>query len=188
MPERLVPVPPSTIRFGAYELDAEAGQLLRNRREVRLKPQPFRLLYLLASRPGVVVSREEIRQLLWDADTFVDFEQGVNTAIKQVRDALHEDADQPLYIETIPKRGYRFIAPVETAGPVAGAGAAPGPDGRPATRGERTDLKLQKALWLNIAELRLAEVRRRKLRLRLYTALAIVLAGGLLLLLVLWNT
>ncbi len=182
MPESLVPVPPSTIRFGAYELDAEAGQLLRNRREVRLKPQPFRLLHLLASRPGVVVSREEIRQLLWDAETFVDFDQGVNTAIKQVRDALNEDADQPLYIETIPKRGYRFIAPVETTVPPAG------PDGRPATRGDRTDLKLHKALWLNIAELRLAEVQRRKLRLRLYTALAIVLAGGLLLLLVLWNT
>lgn len=177
----LVAVPPSTIRFGAYEIDAEAGQLLRNRREVRLKPQPFRLLHLLASRPGVVVSREEIRQLLWDADTFVDFDQGVNTAIKQVRDALHEDADQPLYIETIPKRGYRFIAPVETAGPEAAPATAP------PVRGDRTDLKLHKALWLNIAELRLAEVRRRQLKQRLYAALAVALVGGLVLLLVLWK-
>jgi DNA-binding winged helix-turn-helix (wHTH) protein len=167
-----VPSPSSPIRFGAFELDVESGQLLRNRRAVRLKPQPFKLLHLLSSRPGDVVTREEIRQLLWGADTFVDFEQGVNTAIKQIRDALNEDADQPLYVETIPKRGYRFIAPVESAAP-APAPAAPG-----RLSALRTDLKLHKALWLNIAELRLADVRRRKLRRRIYIAL--VISAGVL--------
>ena len=161
-----MPSPTSLIRFGAFELDVEAGQLLRNRRAVRLKPQPFKLLHLLSSRPGDIVTREEIRQLLWGADTFVDFEQGVNTAIKQIRDALNEDADQPLYLETIPKRGYRFIAPVESADP-----APPSP--APPKTAARTDLKLHKALWLNIAELRLADVRRRKLRRRVYTGLII---------------
>ncbi len=159
--------PPSTIRFGPYELDAEAGQLLKDRRAVRLKPQPFKLLLLLASRPGEVIGREEIRTLLWGADTFVDFDQGVNTAIKQVRDALNEDADHPLYIETVPKRGYRFIAPVEA--PVGGTPLFP----------PRTDLNLHKALWLNIAELRLAEERRRARRRKMKVA---GITGGIVLL------
>jgi DNA-binding winged helix-turn-helix (wHTH) protein len=155
-----VPAASTVIRFGAFELDVNAGHLLRNRRAVRIKPQPFKLLHLLASRPGEIVTREEIRALLWGTDTFVDFEQGVNTAIKQIRDALNEDADHPLYVETIPKRGYRFIAPVEGAEPTPAAGHLP-------AASARTDLKLHKALWLNIAELRLAEVRRRALRRRI---------------------
>jgi DNA-binding winged helix-turn-helix (wHTH) protein len=161
----------TVIAFGAFQLDVEAGRLLRNGRVIRLKPQPFRLLQLLASRPGELVTREEIRLLLWGADTFVDFEQGVNTAIKQIRDALKDDAERPLYLQTIPKRGYRFIAPVESGTP------APVPVGGPA--GARTDLNLQKALWHNIFELRLEEERRRKRRQHLLVALvlgALVLA------------
>jgi DNA-binding winged helix-turn-helix (wHTH) protein len=146
-----LPAPPTLIRFGAYQLDVAGGQLLKSGRVVRLKPQPFKLLQLLASRPGEIVTREEIRLQLWGAETFVDFEQGVNTAIKQIRDALKEDADRPLYLETVPKRGYRFIAPVETDGP-GQAAAMPPP--------RRTDLNLAKALWLNVAELQLAEARR----------------------------
>jgi DNA-binding winged helix-turn-helix (wHTH) protein len=144
------------IRFGVFELDTQSGQLLKNGRVVRIKPQPFKLLQLLASRPGQVVSREEIRQLLWEAGTFVDFEQGVNTAIKQIRDALNEDAERPLYLQTIPKRGYRFIAPVEGAGPAVLPGIMP-----PVPQ---TDLGLQKVLWLNIVELRMEEARRRRRR------------------------
>ena len=155
------------IRFGTFQLDVEAGQLLKNGRVVRLKPQPFKLLSLLASRPGEVVTRDEIRQLLWGADTFVDFEQGVNTAVRQIRDALGDDADSPLFLETVPRRGYRFISPVETV-------AA---DGR--RRAAGTDLNLQKALWLNIAELRLAEIRRRERR-RRAIVVALVIAGMLL--------
>jgi DNA-binding winged helix-turn-helix (wHTH) protein len=148
--------PPPVVRFGVFQLDVQAGQLLKNGRVVRLKPQPFRLLQLLVGRAGEVVTREEIREGLWGTETFVDFEQGVNSAIKQVREALGEDADHPLYLETVPKRGYRFIAPIESP-----------KSGHP--RG--TDLSLHKALWLNIAELRLAEQRRRDRRGR------IVLAG-----------
>lgn len=132
-----------------------------------MKPQPFKVLHLLASRPGEVVTREEIRLLLWGTDTFVDFEQGVNTVIRQVRDALGEEADRPVFMETVPKRGYRFIAPVDS-GTVQVAARMPPP---------RTEMNLQKALWLNIAELRLAELRRRRLRHRLLAAL---LAGSLL--------
>jgi DNA-binding winged helix-turn-helix (wHTH) protein len=138
------------VRFGVFQLDMEAGRLLKNGRVVRLKPQPFRLLQLLVARAGQVVSREDIREALWGAETFVDFEQGVNSAIKQVREALNEDADRPLYIETVPKRGYRFTAPVEA------------PPRLPPPRG--TDLNLQKALWLNIAELKMSEERRKARR------------------------
>ena len=129
---------------------------------MRLKPQPFRLLQLLVSRPGQVVSRDEIRDALWGSETFVDFEQGVNSAIKQVREALNEDAERPLYIETVPKRGYRFTAQVE--------GALP----RVVPRG--TDLNLQKALWLNIAELKLAEERRKARQARIRQL--VILAAG----------
>jgi DNA-binding winged helix-turn-helix (wHTH) protein len=173
-----VPAASTVIRFGAFELDVNAGHLLRNRRAVRIKPQPFKLLHLLASRPGEIVTREEIRALLWGTDTFVDFEQGVNTAIKQIRDALNEDADHPLYVETIPKRGYRFIAPVEGAGPAPAAGPL-------AASTARTDLRLHKALWLNIAELRVAEVRRRALRRRLILG-SIIAAALLALVIAIW--
>lgn len=144
------PSSPSVVRFGVFELDVSAARLLKNGRTVRLKPQPFKLLELLVSRAGDVVSREEIREELWGSETFVDFEQGVNSAIKQVREALGEDADRPLYVETVPKRGYRFIAPVDL------------PQNVVAPKG--TDLNLHKALWLNIAELRIAEQRRRERR------------------------
>jgi DNA-binding winged helix-turn-helix (wHTH) protein len=138
-------------------LDLQAAQLLKSGRVVRLKPQPFRLLELLVSRAGEVVTRDEIRELLWGNETFVDFDQGVNSAVKQVREALGEDADRPLYVETVPKRGYRFVAPIEIP--------------KSPTLPRATDLNLQKALWLNVAELRLAEQRRRERRQR------IVLAG-----------
>jgi DNA-binding winged helix-turn-helix (wHTH) protein len=152
------------IRFGTFQLDTQAGQLLKNGRVVRLKPQPLRLLQLLISRPGELVTRDEIRDLLWGTDTFVDFEQGMNTAVRQIREALGDDAETPIFVETVPKRGYRFIAPVD-------AGAPPSTPVYP--RG--TDLNLHKALWLNIAELRLAEVRRRKRRRRL--SIAAIVAG-----------
>jgi len=142
------------LRFGAFELDIEAERLLRNSRSVRLQPQPFRLLCLLAGQAGRVVTREEIRAALWTSDTFVDFEQGVNFAIKQVREALGEDADHPIYIQTIPKRGYKFVAPVE----VVGSRTLQAPPQA------RTDGTLSKLLWSHIAELRIAEDRRNKRR------------------------
>jgi DNA-binding winged helix-turn-helix (wHTH) protein len=162
------PSSPRPIRFGVFQLDVQAGQLLKNGRVVRLKPQPFKLLQLLVTRAGEVVTREEIREALWGAETFVDFEQGVNSAIKQVREALNEDAEHPLYLETVPKRGYRFIAPIE------------GPKGSSIPGLRKTDLSLHKALWLNIAELRLSEerrVRRQRLWMMASIAVAILISG-----------
>src|SRR4030095_6160974 len=103
-------------RFGSFELDLEAGRLLKSGRVVRIQPQPFRLLCLLINRAGALVTREEIQAELWAGDTFVDFDQGVNFAVKQGRDALGVSAEDLLYVQTVPKRGYRFLAPVE-AGP-----------------------------------------------------------------------
>jgi len=145
-----------TYRFGQFELSVDAGELVRNGRRLKLQPQPFRLLTLLARRAGALVGRDEIRSELWPDGTFVDFDQSVNFAIKQIRDALGDSAERPLYIETVPRRGYRFIAPVESSAPEASRPTAlqlPG----------STTVRLQKALWTNIAELRVAEERRRRI-------------------------
>ncbi len=104
-----------TIRFGTFEADPAAGELRRAGRRVSLQDQPFRLLLLLLEHPGEVVARDEIRQKLW-GDTFVDFEEGLNTAIRKLRDALGDSASNPRFVETLPRRGYRFIAPVEVLG------------------------------------------------------------------------
>jgi Tol biopolymer transport system component/DNA-binding winged helix-turn-helix (wHTH) protein len=101
------------LRFAAFELNLQAHELLRNGRPVKLVPQALRLLEFLASHPGRLVTREEIRQEIWSETTFVDFEQGINKSIRQIRDALNDDADRPRFVETLPRRGYRFIANVE---------------------------------------------------------------------------
>jgi DNA-binding winged helix-turn-helix (wHTH) protein len=139
-------------RFGSFELDMDAERLLKNGRTIRIQPQPFKLLCLLTNRPGLLVTREEIQAALWTGDTFVDFEQGVNFAIKQVRDALGDRAEDSLYVQTVPKRGYRFLAPVESGPEPAEPPALP----------ILVDPHLQKALWANIVELRLADNRRRQ--------------------------
>ena len=138
-------------RFGAFELDLEAERLLKSGRTIRIQPQPFRLLCLLTNRPGLLVTRDEIQAALWAGDTFVDFDQGVNFAIKQVRDALGDSAEDSLYVQTVPKRGYRFLAPVET-----------GPEPVEPVMAGSVDPYLQKAIWANIVELRLADNRRRQ--------------------------
>ena len=155
------------LRFGVFELDYSGNRLLKEGRTVKLQPQPFKLLFLLACRSGHLVTRDEIRTALWTGDTYVDFDQGVNFTIKQVREALDDDAERPLYIQTVPKRGYRFLAPVDFVSPQQGPVFWPG-----------TDPSLHKALWANIAELRLAESRRNERDKRLRIALAI--AGGAL--------
>jgi DNA-binding winged helix-turn-helix (wHTH) protein len=99
-------------RFGIFEADLSTGELRRRGRVVRLQEQPFQVLALLLARPGELVMREEMRQALWPADTFVDFEHGLNKAISKLRHALGDDSGTPRYIETLPRRGYRFIAPV----------------------------------------------------------------------------
>jgi TolB-like protein/DNA-binding winged helix-turn-helix (wHTH) protein/tetratricopeptide (TPR) repeat protein len=100
-------------RFGPYEVDFRAGELLKNGRRIRLQDQPLQILAMLLERPGGVVTREELRQRLWPTDTFVDFDHGLNNAINRLREALNDSADAPRFIETHPRRGYRFIAEVD---------------------------------------------------------------------------
>jgi eukaryotic-like serine/threonine-protein kinase len=102
------------LRFGVFELNVTTEELRKSGILIRLAPQPLKLLALLARRSGQVVTRDEIQQTLWGEETYVDFEQGMNHCIKQIRNALSDSADAPLYIETIPRRGYRFLAPVVT--------------------------------------------------------------------------
>ena len=105
--------PSPLIRFGVFEADLRAGELRRNGVRVRLQDLPFRALALLLSRPGEVITREEFRQALWPADVYVDFEQGISTAVMRLRDALRDSAENPIFIQTIERRGYRWIGPVE---------------------------------------------------------------------------
>lgn len=117
------------IRFGVFEADPAAGVLRRSGRLVKLQDQPFRLLLLLLEHPGEVVTREELREKLW-GDTFVDFEEGLRTAIRKLRDALDDSASNPRFIETIPRKGYRFIAPVQSEGEPAPAPVQTAPANR----------------------------------------------------------
>jgi DNA-binding winged helix-turn-helix (wHTH) protein/Tfp pilus assembly protein PilF len=137
--------PPTLVRFGVFEADLRAGELRRNGVKVRLQDLPFRMLTLLLSRPGEVITREEFRQALWPPDVFVDFEQGISSAVMRLRDALRDSADNPIFIETIERRGYRWIAPLHSPQPVTGASrekesmeraAAPAAPARPSWRGK----------------------------------------------------
>jgi DNA-binding winged helix-turn-helix (wHTH) protein/Tol biopolymer transport system component len=102
------------IRFGIFEIDLRAGQLRRNGLKVRLQEQPFQVLAMLLERPGEVVTREDLHARLWPADAFVDFDHGLNAAVKRLRDALGDSAENPRFVETLTRRGYRFLAPVES--------------------------------------------------------------------------
>ena len=104
-------------RFGLYEADPHSGELLREGRKIKLQEQPFQVLLALLDRPNEIVTREELRLRLWPSDTFVDFDHGLNTAINKLRDALRDSASNPRFIETLARRGYRFVAPVEAVEP-----------------------------------------------------------------------
>src|SRR5882672_1803867 len=110
-------VPSSKIqRFGVFEVDLRSGELRKQGVRIKLQEQPFHVLTVLLQRPGEVVTREELRNQNWPADTFVDFDNSLNTAINKLREALGDSADNPRFIETLPRRGYRFIAPVSSVG------------------------------------------------------------------------
>src|SRR5712691_8309059 len=116
-------------RFGVFEVDVRAGELRKQGVRIKLQEQPFHVLAVLLERPGEVVTREELRNQNWPADTFVDFDNSLNTAINKLREALGDSADNPRFIETLPRRGYRFIAPVTgadgtTKGTATGVSAA----------------------------------------------------------------
>src|SRR5690242_12017023 len=106
------------LRFGVFELDLRAGELRKQGMRVRLQEQPFQVLTMLVEHPGEVVTREELQKKLWSADTFVDFDHGLNKAINKIRDALGDSADTPRFVETVARRGYRFLADVRLCAPV----------------------------------------------------------------------
>jgi DNA-binding winged helix-turn-helix (wHTH) protein len=101
------------VRFGVFAVDLAAGELRKNGARIRLQEQPFQILAILLERPGGVVAREELRQKLWPADTFVDFDHSLNTAVNKLREALGDSASSPRYVETLARRGYRFLGTVE---------------------------------------------------------------------------
>jgi DNA-binding winged helix-turn-helix (wHTH) protein/tetratricopeptide (TPR) repeat protein len=101
------------VRFGSFEADLQEGKLTKMGSRVRLQEQPFRILAQLLERPGQLVTREEIRQKLWSHDTYVGFDDALNTAVRKLREALNDSADNPRFLETVPRRGYRFVAPVD---------------------------------------------------------------------------
>src|SRR5205814_5247815 len=103
---------PVRLRFGVFEVDLRAGELRKHGVRLRLQEQPFQLLAMLLERPGETVTREELRNRLWTAETFVDFDHGVNKAINRIREALGDSATSPRFVETVARRGYRFIADV----------------------------------------------------------------------------
>ena len=112
---------PPTLRFGVFELDPRVGELKKKGMKIRLQEQPVEILAMLLERPGETITREELQKKLWPADTFVDFEQGLNNAMKRLRAALDDNAESPHFIETVPRHGYRFI------------GSVSGPEQTPAT-------------------------------------------------------
>lgn len=130
---------PAVIRFGPFEVELEEAVLRKHGIRVKLQAQPFSVLAALLERPGVVVTRDELRKRLWPEDTFVDFEHGLNAAVKRLRQALGDSAEQPRYIETLAKRGYRFVAPLEgQTAVISKEGAAP---------------KRRSSLWIGAAAL-----------------------------------
>ena len=100
------------VRFGTFEVDLSGGELRQKGIKIKLQEQPFRILAALLEQPGALVTREQLRERLWPSDTFVDFEHSLNAAVKKLRQALRDDAENPRFIETVPKRGYKFIAPI----------------------------------------------------------------------------
>src|SRR5688572_609178 len=107
-----------TVKFGSFELDVQLRELRTGSTRVRLQEQPFEILRLMLERHGDVVTREQLRQRLWPAGTYVDFEHSLNAAVKRLRAALGDDADNPRFVETLPRRGYRFIARLDASAPL----------------------------------------------------------------------
>jgi DNA-binding winged helix-turn-helix (wHTH) protein len=120
------------LRFESFELDLRTQELRKDGRVVKLQDQPLKLLALLASRPGELVTRAEIEKELWGEDEFVEFEHSINTAMRKIREALGDDLEKPRFVETLPRKGYRFIAAVESTGTTDGVGQSPAEAGPPA--------------------------------------------------------
>jgi len=145
---------PRTIQFGDFEADLRAGELRRDGSRIKLQEQPFRVLTLLLEHPGEVVSREELRNRLWPADTFVDFDHSLNAAIRRLRDALGDSAEDPKFVETVARRGYRFLAPVNGAQTVIAVAPPP-----PTSQHRRMTVAAGVVLLLGIGALALMLIR-----------------------------
>src|ERR1700757_2069561 len=151
-----VPSPSGTarkLRFGLFEADLASGELRKSGIRIRVQAQPFRVLTFLLERPGEVVPREEIQHRLWGNNTIVDFDHSLGTAINKLREALGDSADNPRFIETLARRGYRFLAPVEPSAGVAqaaapGSAAAPERPPAPATEAGSGFRKLRNFVWI----------------------------------------
>src|SRR5713226_4660793 len=122
-----MPAQATIYRFGPYELRSETRELYKQGTKLKLRPQPFQVLEILVQRARNVVTREDLRASLWSAETFVDFQQGLNTAIKELRGVLSDSANEPRYIETLPRLGYRIIVPVTAEQPSPAMEAATQP-------------------------------------------------------------
>jgi DNA-binding winged helix-turn-helix (wHTH) protein len=109
------PQAPAVRRFGSFEINLQSGELRKSGVRLRLSGQPFQVLVALVECPGEMVTREELHSKLWPADTFVDFDHGLNNAVARIREVLDDSSVTPRYIETVPRRGYRFIAPLNVA-------------------------------------------------------------------------
>jgi len=118
-------VNPNTVHFGLFEVDLQARELRKSGVKIKLNDQPFQVLAMLLERPGEIVTREELQTRLWPSDTFVDFDLSLNSAVKKLRQALGDESDNPRFVETLYRRGYRFIAPVSNHAPHAGDGTEP---------------------------------------------------------------
>src|SRR2546425_12260694 len=148
-------VPPRStrtlVRFGAFELDLRTGELRKRGTKIRLQQQPFRVLALLLERRGDVVTREELRRAIWP-DTAVEFEEGLDATIYKLRNALGDSAEHPRFVETLPRRGYRFIGAVDAVVASDGAHQEPPPDQlAPRARSKRWSVALAGALALAVA-------------------------------------
>ena len=108
---------PQVVRFGTFEADLRLGELRKHGTRLKLTGQPFQILVILLEHPGDLVTREQLQRRLWPSETFVDFDRGLNAAINRVREALGDSAENPRFVETLPRRGYRFIAPLVDSSP-----------------------------------------------------------------------
>src|SRR5438105_15855398 len=104
----------ASVRFGAFELDQDAGELRKQGTRLKLQEQPLQMLQVLLQRPGEIVTRGALQQKIWPSDTFVDFDHGINNAIKRLREALADTAERQNYVETLPRRGYRYVRKIES--------------------------------------------------------------------------
>ena len=136
------------VRFGDFEADVKSGELRREGRPIVIQDLPFRLLVALLERPGEVVTRAELAARLWGADTFVDSGAGLNTAVAKLREAFADDAERPVWIETIPKRGYRFIGKIEQTNPPEGGSNVPTRTWNPVEAGFFGFIVTRRSLWL----------------------------------------